>query len=762
MARQNRPLLREQENPEGVVGDVLATAESLRLQGEDGAIIVEASCVLLVPNELLEVGSWRMCGPSESTPHVLYRLVHPDLPQPELRLIRARDNLPRQMTAFIGREQDITAIGERFYLSRLVSIVGPGGIGKTRVGVQVAYQLLERQRDGAWWVDGRRAATAEAMAESLLRILPDAREGEASSLERLQETLRARELLILLDNAESAIDAVSTLVQTVGQSCPNVAFLVTSRRPLKIEGESVYQLGTLTTVGDDSPAERLFLDRLSLHDPGFVPSGAQSRSIQRICQQLDGFPLAVELAAAQYPSRSIAQIEQEVSSSILDLKLRRRSSVATLNAVVGWGYDSLSNHDQAAFSAISIFPLTFDLEMATIASGSSDAEASLQHMIDASLIQSQDGVYRWLLPLRAFARQRLRERGEEPKVRQRVTDYCVQKVESLYQEGVPFGDWVAICDGLYDLVVEILDHRLRQPVRDDTSFRLVYGLYDYWYSQGRFTEGEAFARRLVAKSDDRPVMEKVRLYNASGVLRMQQGRHRDAASDLQMSLTMARKVDSSLLESKLLANYALALCRIPRFTAARESIAHACELSSDSEDTITHMRNLINRANIELAAGDCSSPWKLFPQIRALGPVGDDLDAVDLTESFLLTLSGNFRDAQGILEGQMPRFISKRDWRKTLIALNALVPTLVGQQLYRQAAVMTGLVSKLRERLTIWHPPFLVTAYTRAVEEAREALAADFDAEFALGREMSLEELGEFLSRRGTPVDARTDDIGER
>lgn len=750
----------EQSERDVVDGLVLSRAELLRVQALEGSIFAESTTASLAGDEPMEQGRWATVGPSQTTSDLLVMLEHPELPTPQTDLgnRRGANNLPRRLTALIGREADVAGVTERFYLSRLVTVTGPGGIGKSRVTIQSAYDMLERQPDGVWWHDCRTSTSPNALAESLLSVLPRPREGEDSPLRRLQDTLRQRELLIVLDNAEESLEHVAVVVEEIGESCPNVAFLISSRKPLKVVGESVYRLGTLPSEGPDAPAVQMFLSRIRLHHPEFEPSSAQFNQIRSVCRALDGFPLAIEIAAAQHPDVSLAQIERRVTQGMLDLKLKRKGMTATLDAVVGWGYETLRPGDQAVLRAVSVFPDRFTVEMAGAVASKRNLAAALQRLSEASLLEHDERGYGWLTPIRAVAARELRATGGEDRVRQLACAYLITELESYYEAGRPFPEWIRTCDLLHTLAFEALGWLMKGPIRDDTAFRIVYGLYDYWYSQGRFAEGETMARRLLSKSQSRPTFERIRLFNVSGILRMQQGEHRDAAIDLHHGLELARQIGGALLESKMLCNYALALCRIPRLEEALVAIERACDLWPEHGDLSVHCFNLLNAANVQLVARDFEGALATVGSLREIGVPAALQANTDLTEASLLGLMGQNERAQPVLESVLLQHIEAGNTRHILITLRSLVSTLAAQGLFRQAATVSGLVDQLQLRFTVWMAPCNVELYSQSLDQCRAALGDAFESEVEIGRDVTIEEFGDFLRRRGAPSLESIDD----
>jgi len=741
--------LGEQSDPDTVMGDVLTTAEALRNQVVEGSVVVDAGCVPLVGEEPYPEAAWRTLGPSDSTLHKLVLIDHPELVSERADGFRSTrlENLPRHLTAFLGREQEVEEISSRFYLSRIVTIVGSGGIGKTRLAIQVGHRSSESQVDGTWWVDARGITHADDLADRLLHSLPKPTLGEADPRERLVQTLRTRQAMLLIDNAEDCLDAVRGLVETVGQSCPNVAFLITSRQPLSLLGESVFRLGPLDTSAIDAPAMRLFLDRISISNPEFEPSPSQFKSIQTICRAVDGIPLAIEIAAGLFPGHTLVNIERTVTQSTLEMRSAKTGS-ASLQAVLAWGYETLKKSDRTVLEAASIFPARFSVAEAEVAVGSSrNLAEALDRLVSASVLQTEDGDYRWLVPMRQFAQKKLKESGQEEAVRDRVRAWALAEVESLYERpGTSRDAWLSSCARLYPLLMELIEPMLKRAVKDDIPIRFVYGLYDYYLTRGPYVVGEALARRLYERSAQRPVMERIRLKNMSGILRMQQGRHRDAAIDLHDALHLSRQLESPLLEGRLLSNYALALCRIPRYDEAAQAAEASLRLTK-SVPTI-YCDTLVNAASVWLAQKNLRRVEELLALWDSLGFQAHQMK---LTRAATFLQQGRAREAQPLLEDALIAFIGIQDTRSTLAALSHLIESLASQGFLRQAAALLGLADRIMESFVCWQYPHVLEGVQAARTKIHRELGTDADVEFSIGSELTLEELAQFLATRGAP-----------
>lgn len=741
--------LGEQSDPDTVMGDVLTTAESLRNQAVEGSVVVDAGCVPLVGEEPCPEAAWRTLGPSDSTMHTLVLIDHPDLVSESTDSFRKTrlDNLPRHLTAFLGREPEVEELLARFYLSRIVTIVGSGGIGKTRLAIQVAHRSSDSQAEGTWWVDARGVTHVDDLADRLLQALPRPTLGEADPRERLVQTLRTRQAMLLIDNAEDDLESVRALVEAVGQACPNIAFLITSRQPLSLLGESVFRLGPLDASASDAPAMRLFLDRITISNPEFEPSATQVKSIQTICRAVDGIPLAIEIAAGLYPGHTIAHIERTVTQSMLEMR-SSKTGKASLQAVLAWGYETLKKSERSVLEAVSVFPVRFNLAEAEVAAGSSKQLGEiLDRLVSASVLQREGDDYRWLMPMRQFAQKKLKESGQEDSVRERVSHWALEEVESLYERpGTQRDAWLDVCARLHSLLMELIEPMLKRAIKDDTPIRFVYGLYDYYLTRGPYVMGEALARRLYERSAGRPAIELIRLKNMSGILRMQQGRFRDASVDLHDALHLSRQLESPLLEGRLLSNYALALCRIPRYREAAEAAEASLKLTESVPGV--HASSLVNAASVWLAQGNIDRVEELLSLLDAMG---ERTDQIKLTRSVALLHRKRASEAQPLLEESLVAFIKAHDMRSTLAALSHLVESLAAQGVWHQAAALLGLADRISESFICWLYPHTIEAVQAAREQIHAKLGEEAETEFSIGRELTLEELAQFLVTRGAP-----------
>ncbi len=419
-------------------GQVMNRTARIMAAGHGGQILVSAAVARLadagLPDGagLIDLGAHRL--KDLTLPEHLYQLAHPDLestfPAPNTLDTRPH-NLPQQGTEFLGRESELAAIQLMLEApsTRLLTITGPGGAGKTRLSLQVAAEQLDRFRDGVFFVDMSAERDPDAAYEAVVRALDLPASGGGSALQLLKSRLRDREMLLVLDNLEQVTAAGVGLAELL-QHAPDLSILVTSRETLRVRAEHVYPVPPLalpdprdgTASIAESEAVQLFVERARAVNPGFAIGEGNAGVIAEICLRLDGLPLAIELAAARLNVFSPADLLDRLQDRLdvlgaggRDLPDRQR----TLWGAVGWSYELLEAGDRDLFELMSVFS-TADLRsiesVATAALGEGYYIDSLSSLVDKSLVRGVDAGgsdrFSMLLTIKEFAESRLAQDPE--------------------------------------------------------------------------------------------------------------------------------------------------------------------------------------------------------------------------------------------------------------------------------------------------------------------------------------------------------------
>lgn len=373
-----------QERDEDYYGAPVNRCARLRAIAHGGQIVVSLTTEELVRDSLKgdlglkDLGLHRL--KDLSRPEQVFQVLHPDLPEdfPPLRSLDALpNNLPQQLTSFIGREKVIAEVLEIFKQTRLLSLTGSGGAGKTRLALQVAADLLDDYEDGVWMVELAALADPNLVAQSIATTIGVREEPGRPILATLTDFLKPKKVLLVLDNCEHLLSACATLCDQLLRSCPGLYILATSREGLNIAGETTYRVPSLALPDPCSPqpisdlvqveAVRLFVERAQAAQPSFQVNEQNAASLAQLCVRLDGIPLAIELAAARVKALSVDQINQRLDDRFRLLTGGSRTALPrqqTLRALIDWSYDLLSPQEQTLLRRLSVFAGGWTLEAA--------------------------------------------------------------------------------------------------------------------------------------------------------------------------------------------------------------------------------------------------------------------------------------------------------------------------------------------------------------------------------------------------------------
>ena len=342
-----------------------------------------------------------------------------------------RHNIPRPLTSLIGRKQELRGVAEALRRTRLVTVTGPGGVGKTRLAIEFALDQTERRLDGVWLVDLARGPGTPDVASEAARIL-DVRAGRGSTpTEALRAYLADRDLLLVLDNCEHVVDACAEFASALLTFCPNARIVATSRESLGVSAETVWRLEPLRA--DD--AHRLFVERARQRRPEFIPTPDADAAIAELCDRLDRLPLAIELAAARVSVFSPQEILSALETRLDVLGSGMRTSSRrhrTVGAVVEWSYELLDRREQAAIRSLAVFAGGFDADAAESVVPALSVDV-LARLVDKSLIAVAERAagrtrYRLLETVREYARGLLDDAGELDGARDRHLAYYTRIV----------------------------------------------------------------------------------------------------------------------------------------------------------------------------------------------------------------------------------------------------------------------------------------------------------------------------------------------
>jgi predicted ATPase len=372
----------------------------------------------------------------------LYQLVHSRLQRdfPALRSLEATpNNLPQQLTSFIGREQELADVARLLGTTRLLTLLGVGGLGKTRLSLQAAADMLDAWPDGVWFVELAPLADGQRVAPAVAAVLGVKEAAGQSVREALQRHVRDRRLLIILDNCEHVLQACAELSRSLLEAGPGLRILASSREPLHVAGEATYQVPPLAAPDSGQGAQpaalsryaavQLFVARAAAAQPAFRLTAQNAAAVAAICRHLDGMPLALELAAARVRALSPEKIAERLHDRFRLLVGGDRTALPrqqTLRALIDWSHDLLAEPERALLRRLAVFAGGWTLEAAEAVGAGDGIEPAdvldlLTHLVDKSLVvvEAEGGRYTMLETVREYAQDRLDAAGDGDGARAR-------------------------------------------------------------------------------------------------------------------------------------------------------------------------------------------------------------------------------------------------------------------------------------------------------------------------------------------------------
>jgi predicted ATPase/class 3 adenylate cyclase len=452
---------------------------------------------------------------------------------PPLRSLEAYpNNLPAQLTAFIGRTEELAQVVSLLEESRLVTLTGVGGVGKTRLAIQAAAESIERFPDGAWFIELAPVTDPGMITREAAEAIGVHEEAERPLLEVLLEHLADKEMLVVLDNCEHVIDDAAGFAERVLRAAPALRVIATSREGLSIGAERLWRVPSLRP-GDD--AVELFAERARHVRPGFVLDEETGEAVAAICRRLDGIPLAIELATARLKVFSPAQIAARLDDRFRLLTGGSRTALPrqrTLQATMDWSYDLLSETEKALLRRLAVFYGGFSFEAAEEVAGDEVVDRYeiidlLARLVDASLVSVDEGAetrYRLLETVRQYAQDRLVDAGEADLVRRRHADWCrsiAVQVDDLLL-GAEYQAWSRRLEADHDNFRAAMTWALEHD-EGDLALEIAAGLGRLWFFHSHLAEGSDWLERALAAASQEPTEPRVEALSWLGSFGLHRG-----------------------------------------------------------------------------------------------------------------------------------------------------------------------------------------------------------------------------------------------
>jgi predicted ATPase/class 3 adenylate cyclase len=590
-----------------------------------------------------------------ATSERIYQVVHPQLRQdfPALRSLEATpNNLPQQLTSFIGREREQAEIAKTLGRSRLVTLHGVGGIGKTRLSLQVAADLLHHFPDGVWLIELAPLRDAQLVPQAVATALGVREEPGVGLLDAIKKHAEHSRLLLILDNCEHLVQACAELAKELLGSAPNVRILASSREHLHVAGEATYPVPALAVPhpSDASSLEslqhfesvRLFMDRAAAAQPAFQATKQNAAAIAEISRRLDGIPLAIELAAARVRSMSVGNIASRLDDRFRLLTGGDRTALPrqqTLRALIDWSYELLDARERSVLRRLAVFAGGWTLDAAeAVCSGdevkSSDVLDLLTALVEKSLVvlDAAGGRYRLLDTVQQYVHDRLDEAEEWTAVCQRHLGFFLSLAEKARPElfGPEQAAWLTRLDHERE---NFLSAHARCDTAEDGAglgLRLVHAIKPYWLNRGLVGLGTRITAEAVGRSPEPDLARSGGLADA-GQLMFFAGNYAEARKYLEESLAIARQLGESRSVAAILQPLGMAYLGEGDVGNARACLEEALELA----------RELGNKR--ELAAA--------LNALAQLHRTNNELELAEPLYEQFLTLARDLRDREIVAIG---------------------------------------------------------------------------------------------------------------
>lgn len=754
-------------------GSAVNRAARIMSTAHGGQVLLSQAAAALVRERLPagvalhDLGSVRLRD--LTSPERIYQVVHPRLRQtfPALRSLEATpNNLPQQMTSFIGRERELGEVRKLLAETRLLTLLGAGGLGKSRLSLQLAADAMDSFPDGVWFVELAPLDDARLVPQAVASVLGVKEETGQSMLDALAKQVSDRTLLLILDNCEHLTHACADLAKQLLQSGSQVKVLATSREHLRVTGETTYPVPALAVPDpqkESSPAVlsqyaavRMFLDRASAAQPAFKVTSTNAKAVAEICHRLDGIPLALELAAARVRALSVENIAGRLSNRFHLLTGGDRTALPrqqTLRASIDWSYDLLTTPERTLLRRLAIFSGGWTLEAAEAVAAFGDVDEPdvldlLTHLVEKSLVvlQSDGERYRLLESVKQYGQERLHEAGEEDEARTRHLAFYLALAETAEPELLGAEAGVSLARLNIEQPNLFLAHTSCDRTESGamSGLRLVFALRNSWADRGLSGLGHRLTLEALARpgAGERGIA-RCRALAAAGMLEYFMGRYGDAEEHVQESLAIAREIgDKERVGAALTLLGHVVLVQNP--AAAREYYEAALALGRELGDK-RRLANVLNGlAVLYQSQGDLDRAQALYEETLGIDrerrePEGLALDLVNIA-TVSIQRGSTERVPQMLLEAL--EIADKAGFKRSaLIVLfhSIELATFLGE--WERAARLYGWTEAQREQTGLHREPTDELLLARLLAQTQQALGTSaFHVAEAAGRALGFDE----------------------
>jgi predicted ATPase/class 3 adenylate cyclase/DNA-binding CsgD family transcriptional regulator len=767
------------------LGPPLNRVARLLSAAHGGQVLLSLSTQELVRDQLPAGTSLRDLGEHRLKdlfrPERVFQLLAAELPSefPPLRTLDAyRNNLPLQPTPLIGREKEVSEVCERLSRPevRLLTLMGAGGTGKTRLGLQAAAELTAEFEDGVFFVSLAAIRDPELVVPATAGTLGVKEAGGQPLLESLEYYLDAKHILLMADNFEQVLEA-APMVSEMLSSAPNLKVLATSRIPLRLYGEHEYSVPPLALPDPEQPppverlthyeAVRLFVERAQAAKADFSVTNDNAPAVTEICYRLDGLPLAIELAAARIkvlsPQKMLGRLTNPLkllTGGARDLPERQR----TLRSTIEWSYGLLEEGEKMLFARLSVFAGGCTLEaIEAICNAEGDVPMdvldAVESLVDKSLLRQEEGVgaeprFYMLETIHEYAREKLEESEEAEELRRLHAQYFL----SLAEEAKPKINEAE--RDLWQSRLETEHGNLRAALRwamdsedSSTALRLADAIFWFWFHRGYWKEGRGWLEEALGlPAASRPTAERAEALTGVGILAWLQGDHDVARSRLEESVALCRNIQYRYGLVQSLHFLSMEMLGQGDTTAARSMAEESVEIARTGDSGFDLA---IVLANLGLAAhtqNDYAVARSVLREcIETCREIGDNwlLSLPYRHLGYMELRDGNYEQATALFKEGLSALGDVKEKWFVARAVETLAISSAMQGDYVRAARLFGAGETLREAVGASVQEFYRPDYDRGVVAAREGIdGATWEEARAQGRAMTLEEAIEYALSR--------------
>ncbi len=686
--------------------------------------------------------------------------------------IGSPNNLPASLTSFVGREHETVEVKRLLSMTRLLTLTGAGGCGKTRLALEIARDLVGTYPDGVWLVELAALSRPESAPQAVASALGVIEQAGRPLEETLADHMRSRSLLLVFDNCEHLIDGAARLAGTLLSACPNLKVLATSREPLGVPGEAIWTVLPLSLPDADREptvaelmrceAVRLFLDRARARLPAFELTEENAASTVSVCRRLDGIPLAIELATARMGALAVEQVAERLEDSLGLLTGGARTldpRQQTMRATLAWSHDLLGERERELFRRLSVFAGGWTLEAAGAVCGEDDTGRDgvldlLSRLVDKSLVvaEATEGAlrYRMLEPVRQYGQERLEARGEAYAVRRRHAFWYLELAKGAepWLRGARQEVWLRRLESEHDNLRAALKWALESG---EAELGLWFGgaLGEFWYMRGYLSEGRRWLEAALANSDDASrAPARTKALARAGWIAWEQGDYERSVSLSEASLALSWKLGDRAGAAAALSNLGWSALLSNDLGRASKLAEEAVTLERSLGDMGGVARGLLILGLAAVARDGHERAMMLHEEISALAREAGDGFALAVSMAMGAFASLGLGDAErakalcaeGFALAQRPRVMNV-----TAFHLHASAALAGSQGRPVRSARLWGAAESLREVTGAMLSPVETRVYGPYIDAARMRLDEEAWAEaWAEGKSMTIEEAVEY------------------